>query len=357
MRVLPTHYFSRQDLEPTPVPQAPSVPLLAESTQQDLERIARDIRDRGRYAASRDMLLARQDLALVLAFLRFVGAITISESQEVVQVEPSGPLANDFPYVVSVFLKHGFSVFEDWGRRTKALPDRLIALEFLHHIETRRVEKSRAAGFVPEVIHKAPVAYAIIKARSESLRRDVYLMELNKDWNLYNLIGGKQEVQDDDDYACTLLREIEEKLSVARHRVLATPLCRAPLDSYSLTGGRGTLSHYPCTLFSIRISGHFVKRDKDRWFTEEEIVAMADSTEPRLMISPVYLDFLRHRLQGGLAALPYSLEHSIDDGTWYHKASALIAKHQDWVVPALTIIAALIAVAAAIVNALGLIRQ
>jgi len=251
MQLLPTHYFSKQDLEPIEGGPQPFIPLLSNGMIETLRRIAEEIRDKKSFVIPKSEFANHPDIAMFLGILRLVGAITIKELENTLHAESSGHLAADLPFIMYLYIKHGFAIFDDWNRRTKPLPDRLTALEFLHFIEKRRIESSRKAGFWTETVRTIPVSYAIIKARSESLGSDVYLFELNKDWNLYNLIGGKQEPEDNKDYRMTLLRELEEEIGVSRDRVMATQLLERPLDGYSLSGSRGTLIHYPCMLYAV----------------------------------------------------------------------------------------------------------
>jgi hypothetical protein len=203
MELLPTHYFSKQDLEPVEGLRQPFDILIGGEELGALERVALDLREERSCTIAKSEMARHSHIALFIATLRLIGATTTVDAGESIRVDSAGHLASDLPYILFLYLKHGFSVFDDWNRRTKSLPDRLTALEFLHFIERRRIECSRKAGFQPETIRTIPVSYAIIKARSESLGADVYLFELNKDWNLFNLIGGKQEPEDNHDYRQT----------------------------------------------------------------------------------------------------------------------------------------------------------
>ncbi len=57
------------------------------------------------------------------------------------------------------------------------------------------------------------------------------MLELNKDWDRYGLIGGKQEPQDMNDYRLTVLREIEEEIGVPKLEVRLVQLTEKPLES------------------------------------------------------------------------------------------------------------------------------
>lgn len=350
MKISPTYYYTRDDLEPNPGKATPSPFILNDLVRTDLEAIATRIQKEGYCEIDKETIASRPELSLYVSFLQLLGAVKVTKSQHRLRVTPSNHLARDLPYILSLYLKHGLVLFNDWSRRAKGLRGRLSALEFLHYIERERVDRSKATGIQPEVMRRIPVAFAIIKGRSENRGCDVYLLELNKDWNLYNLIGGKQESKDHGSYRETLLREIEEELGISRDRVLVTHLFEKPLDdAYSLSGSHGSLAQYPCMLFSVVILGDFSKRDKDRWFSEKELREMRKSQEPRLLINPQYLDFLLDRMEGGLSVLPYSIEKSIDSCSILQRLHTLVRKHSDWIVPALKILSAALAILAGLI--------
>lgn len=333
MNLLSSIFFSEDDLQPTGSGSDFPQNLLSKEILSRLEQLAREFQDKGVLTLSKEEVSRNTGIAMFVSFLKLFGVVEVTCEKEVIICRSTGYLAGDFPYVIFLLLKHGFSIFRDWERRYKPIPNRICALEFLHHIELERIEQSKAHGFAPEVIHTIPVSFALIKARSQKRKEDVFLFEINKDWRLYNLVGGKQKPEDAGNYETTILREIEEELGIPRSRVTLVPLTRQPLKGYGLTGNRGTLSYYPCMLYWVRIRGHFKVTERHCWLTEGEILRLwkeEKNTQRGLMVNPVYLDFIFNKLPGGLKGLDYSLDEPIDSFEWYFAVANFIKKNANW---------------------------
>jgi 8-oxo-dGTP pyrophosphatase MutT (NUDIX family) len=217
-------------------------------------------------------------------------------------------------------------------------------------MELERLEHSKRTGLRPRVFHVIPVAYAIIKAKSARKKRDLYLFELNKDWQMYNLVGGKQATCDDGSFDVTLRREIEEELGVDRRLVKLTCLTEKPLDGYSLSGHQGVLSHYPCMLYLAHFENHFDVGPKNRWFSLTELEQLRRDDTPGLMVNPVYLDFLMTKLPGGLAGLPYSFPTAIDRVSLTRRTADFLLRHSAWFLGGLALLAALITLIASLLQ-------
>jgi hypothetical protein len=325
MNLLPTHYFTAEQLRPTGTASPAPFELLPREAIEECNKLAEVLQDRGTTVFEEEELSARPHLLWFLALLRFLGPVVVLKRGTKFEVSSRGPLGRDVPRLISLYLTHGFHAFDDWTRRHRASPDRLAAIEFLHYLELRRIDSAKNIGTSPEIIREVPVAFAIIKAYSEKRRQDVYLLELNKDWN-------------------RCLREIEEELSIPRDNVSLTPLTRDPLTGYSLSGGHGTLGHYPCMIYWARIRGEFKARTKDTWLTESEFSEMRRSHAPGLVINPVYLDFLFHQLPEGLRGLQRSLDGVVEPAGGLHRVRDFVLEHKVWLIPTLAILAGLIAV-------------
>lgn len=349
MRLIPTRYFSPEDLEPISPPTNEAKPILPEASLKRIGDLALKLRDVSVLDVPLEHFEANPDVALFVALIHAVGAFRVSCEGDSVRLIAQNQLAQDSPYILFLFLKTGFPLFADWSRRCKTLPDRICALEFLHHMELQRMEYSKRSGLRPEILQSRPVAFAVIKARSAKRKQDVYLLELNKDWERYNLIGGKQEPEDRGDYHQTILREIEEELGVPRAMVQLTTLTEKPLLAFSLSGNRGSLASYPCMLFLAKFINSPPLRAKDKWFSEEELRRLKDETEPGLLINWIYLDFLFNELPQGLSGLDYSLKQPVDFGPWYIRVFDFLKTHKEWIVAILVILAALIAVIKALI--------
>ncbi len=263
--------------------------ILTEGVLNRIELLAVELRDKSAIDIQINDLNGNPDLALFIAFINAFGGLTIEHEKDKLRILATSPLAKNVAYVFFLFLRHGFHIFEDWTRRCRTLPNEMCAVEFLHHMETQRIEQSKRSGFIPEVIEERPVAFAIIKAFSEERGQPVYLLECNKDWQKYNFIGGKQEPQDGGDYRVTLLREIEEEIGAPRRDVQLTQLTGEVLHGYSLSGSRATLAHYPCMLYLAHFQKPITLKDKDKWFTEEELRKALTQSDSEFLINPVYL--------------------------------------------------------------------
>lgn len=349
MKLIPTRYFSEKDLEPLHVPTTEASTILPDEVLKKIKQLAIELRDKSYLEISKDYLHKHPDIAVFVGIIHSIGSARIVNETEKIRLSITGPLARDVAYALFLMFRDGFPIFDDWTRCHK-LPDGLSALEFLHHIELQRIEYSKRSGIRPEILNEFPVAFAVIKGYSSKRGKDVYLFELNKDWNRYNLIGGKKQPQDGIDYRNILFREIEEELGIKRSEVQLTPLTEKPIEGYSLSGGRGVLSRYPCMLFLAHFRTSISAREKDRWFTEDEIRKLRTSESPGLMINPLYLNFIFEELPGGLKELEYSLKSPIDEAPWYQIAETWILRHKEWIIAILGIITAIIVLIRAIMS-------
>lgn len=311
MKLVPTHFFRPQDLEPDDKETFEERCILSEESFPKIKSIASRLSQEDYVELSKDDIEENDDLQVYLSLINFLGATESVEKENKVQLSTSGPLAKEVGLAIFAYLKKGFPVFDDWFRRYRTLDDRLCTLEFLHHLELQRIKYAKRSGQKPEVLNEIPVSFAIIKRPSHEHQSDVYLFELNKDWKRYNFIGGKQEPEDKGDYKLTLYREIEEEIGVPREKVALTPLTEEPLEAYSLSGHAGVLTKYPCMLYFASFTEEFEIRPKDKWLTEDEIKQLRDSEDPGLMINPIYLDFLLQDYPKGLKGLGYSVEKPI----------------------------------------------
>lgn len=340
MKNIPTQYFSGEYLEPYSPAIKQATSSLSDATLQRIQLIATELRNKQYVILPLAEIRQHPDLAVFIAIIQAFGAIQIVETGSEWHLSTTSQLSRNMAYSLFLFLRDGFAVFDDWTRRSRTAPDRITAAEFLHQMELQRIEYSKRSGIRVEVLDEVPVSFAIIKARSG--KKAVYLLELNKDWNRYNFVGGKQEPQDQSDYHRTLLREIEEEIGVSRRDVKLTPLTDKPLDGYSLSGYRGALAHYPCMLFLAHFQKPFTIQAKHKWFSEEELRRNNDPESNIFMINPIYTDFLFNKLTGGLEGLDYSFNKPIDSLGWNHYAIEILKKHSEWIIALILIIAAII---------------
>lgn len=281
-------------------------------------------------------------LMMFSGFLKAFGAVKVSEKNDRIHISLLDKLASDVPRVFFLYLKYGFPIFPKWGNRFRTIPDQLLGIEFLHHMELERIEYSKRAGFKPEVLGEVPVAYAIIKGYSDKKRDDVYLLEFNTDWNRYNLIGGRREPEDGADYRKLIFREIEEELGIPRKEVKLTQLTENPIEGFSLSGNTGVLTRYPCMIFLAHFKNQLKLGLKDKWFTEKEIIELQNTKDIGLIINPAYLDFLFKNCIGKDKKLSYSFEESVEKIPLLQHCLNFITKNKEIIVAILVILGAII---------------
>ena len=244
-----------------------------------------------------EVLFAASELNAItrffLSFLATLGAIKLSDFADTqqVQVSISGKVARRIPLILSMFLRNGYVIFDDWSRVLNIPEDHLLGLEFLQQLELRRIDSSRREGKRPEFVDHRPAAFAVIRGKDKH-GQTAFLFETNKDWGRLNFIGGKQEPADLESYEETLRREITEELGIARNRVTLQRLNNEPIVGYAISGNAGGLTDYPAVLFGVTIRGKFPVRLRDRWLDLDTIRQCMELDDSPIMVNPSYMDFL-----------------------------------------------------------------
>ena len=248
-----------------------------------------------------------------IATLRMLGAISISQIDgNSVRIVRSGKIAAQLPKILTYYLKNQYIMIDDWSRLILN-EDHLSAAEIVNELEYRRVLQDQARGVQSVSFDSRPSAFAIICALNKRGER-AYLFELNKDWNRYNLIGGKQTESDRGSYEETVRREITEELGISRDRIRLYRLNETPMEGRAISANAGGLTSYPCVLFGCVISGKIEPRLKDRWIAERDVMAIA-TAEPRrteLMVNPDYLSFLLDGKSSVLQSVPISTQNRVE---------------------------------------------
>src|SRR5205823_3013675 len=135
--------------------------LLTDREYTGLVELSNRVRTDSVVTMATDELDASPTLRMFLDLLRVFGAVRVDTQAESVVIQPAGPLAKDMPYSLVAAMRSRSVLFEDWSKRHKSAPDRLSALEFLHHLELQRIASSVAHGVSPEVWVHRPVAFAV----------------------------------------------------------------------------------------------------------------------------------------------------------------------------------------------------
>jgi 8-oxo-dGTP pyrophosphatase MutT (NUDIX family) len=284
-----------------------------------------------------------------------LGVASVKEQGEQLRISRSGRLSRHIPELLQIFVAESFTLIDDWNRTHLIPEDRLSGLEVLRHMELQRIEQTRRAGRRPQPLAERPVAFAVFHARNQR-GEDCYLFEVNKDWRRLNLIGGKREESDGDDYAEAVAREISEELGIARDGLTLTRLNQEPIQGYSLSGNVGSLASYPCVLYGVTVKGNIKTRMHDKWLTEQEIRAGLAAADSPIMVNPQYLSFLLDGQPPRISTTPLSTSQIVesesidelvsDTESTFVRWTRVLTENKDLLTALLTLVAALIAVLA-----------
>jgi 8-oxo-dGTP pyrophosphatase MutT (NUDIX family) len=337
-------FFSADDLSPLHPPLQRAESILPGDQLDRVGRLAEALRQRPYIVeVPLEDLRRYPELHLFIAVVRGFGAIAVARHGNTLHLEATeraNELAGNFAYELYAVLRDGVIVFDDWFRRYPTPENLVSAIEFFQHVELQRIEAARRTGTDLELWGEIQVAYAIIKARSEKRKTDVYLLERNRSYGRYNFVGGKQKPDDLGDFEVTMRREMTEELQISADDVWLTELTPQPLETYALHHG-GLLTRYRCKLYLANFRRPVTPTDGNRWFTEEELRLNRHGTGETI-IHPVYMDFLLDGRQGGAKALPYSFETPIEREGQVRRVLDFIGGNEASIVGVLGILGALI---------------
>lgn len=286
------------------------VTLINEKELQEIDRISEGL------TSGLEQYVNVEELTTIqryfVATLRMLGAVSTSLQDEGrIRVARSGKIAAQLPKILAYYLRSQYIIIDDWSRLILN-EDHLSAAELVNELEYRRVLQDRSRGVVSINFDSRPSAFAVICATTIKGER-AYLFEVNKDWNRYNLIGGKQTDFDGGSYEETVRREMTEELGISRERIRLYRLNEEPIEGWAISANAGGLTSYPCVLFGCTISGQLTIRLKDRWITEKDLRTLMNS-EPehaKLMVNPDYLSFLMDGMNPVLRSVPVSLQERV----------------------------------------------
>ncbi len=298
-----------------------SVNLLNEKELQEIDKIAKNL------TAGLEQYVDTEDLTATqryfLATLRMLGAVsTLPQDKGRIRFARSGKIAAQLPKILAYYLRSQYVFIDDWSRLILN-EDHLSAAELVNELEYQRVLQDRSRGVLSINFDTRPSAFAVICATTIKGER-AYLFEVNKDWNRYNLIGGKQADSDNGSYEETVRREITEELGISRDRIRLYRLNEEPIEGWAISANAGGLTSYPCVLFGCTISGQLTVRLKDRWITEKDLRKLMNSEPERaeLMVNPDYLSFLMDGMDPVIRSVPVSLQERV-------KASSVLSTEDE----------------------------
>lgn len=233
-------------------------------------------------------------------------------------------------------------LFSTSGVDLRLIEDHLSAAELVNELEYRRVLEDQSRGILSMNFDTRPSEFAVICALTTKNDR-AYLFEINKDWNRYNLIGGKQLKSDNKSFEETVRREVTEELGISRDRVKLYRLNEDPIEGWAISANAGGFTSYPCVLFGCTIAGKLEARLKDRWITENDLRMLLSSEErsEEIMINPNYLSFLMEGSEPLLRSVPVSTQERVkassvvsiqDQGGWrctLHRWAQIAKENKD----------------------------
>jgi len=341
-RVYENLFFSENDLtNNNPKDINPSPVLVSSASIDKLKKLFETLRTQRRIKFKANSLDQNHEILILLDVFRTIGVLDISKESDYITVDVPTEFGLNFVLSFIVSLFQGFKILDNWYS-TKPIDDRLTGLQLLLSFEKRRVEQSKLYGVKPEVFRERPVAFGIIKSKEKWTDKEYILFEENKDWHKYNLIGGKQENNDQGSFEDTLFREIEEEIGINRKYVKLTRLNNQPISSYGLTGNFGALAGYPAYLFHVHFSVNFEISGRLKWIPMEEFKQNKTKDGKGFMISPFYLDFLFNHLEGGIESLTNSFKEPIIPNSKTGALLGFLVQKKEITVAIIVIVAALI---------------
>lgn len=276
-----------------------------------------------------------------LKILDGFGALSVDIIEHHMTISMISKIATNFCHSLLLSLLHRFPVIRDWYHLS-GVKKHFYGIDLLLFFERNRIELSRETGFRPEVFLHKNVSFSIIKGRSALRIEDVFLLQMNKDWQRYNFIGGKQEDIDNGDFKRTVLREIQEELNVDMNSVRVTELTKTPIRSYGMTGHNGALCSYDCMLYQAFFSKPIPSHAKNIWVSIDELKSNQGKKGEIFMINPYYRQFILNHLEGGLEELPYSFNNKIEGSSTVWKIISHVSENRTLYIAVLTILAAII---------------
>jgi 8-oxo-dGTP pyrophosphatase MutT (NUDIX family) len=169
------------------------------------------------------------------------------------------------------------------------------------------MEKRRLAPPVDpntaEVVRQEEVVAILIKSRQRRGFKtvDVYLCQRDENSGCYNFIGGKRRRQES--HRETAERKLFEELGLPVGTYKVEPLTMMtlapPLETRKISNETGVYTKYTFFLYhAMHITGQADRqnKNKNRWFTEQELLAGRGRRKERIMTHEEVLGALRGRI-------------------------------------------------------------
>lgn len=279
-------------------------------------------------------------ISSLLSLLVIAGSVSLTKNAGNLEINAVSDLGDNFNKVIGLYLELGIQAIDDW-HSTKRINERPVGLSVIEFLENRRLSECKRLGVTPKYAKTIPVSFAFIKGYSKRLKKDVFLFELNKNWDCYNLIGGKHyEPLDHNNPEKTVLREIQEELGVKKHKVRVVALTEKPIQG---EGFSRVWAYYPTMLYQAFFEEQFQIGPRNKWFSIDEIEQGKGYSNEKFMY---YLENALKTKTIDLNKLPYSFNNpAIDDfSSRSSQIKSFIIEHEVLIGAILTILAALIGI-------------
>ena len=188
-------HFLLTDLTPLGPASGPREPLLDAAVLDLVREVGDHLWKHGEYHFAIGTDSTSRGALAIVACLETLGAVeVVSLGEAEVTFRAATPFARGFVRSYLRCLEARIPIIENW-HVTQSLPDDIVGSGLVLHSEERRVAGLRRLGLNPEALSHRRVAFVVIKGRS-LFGKTLYLFDYNKNWDMYNLLGGKEELVD-----------------------------------------------------------------------------------------------------------------------------------------------------------------
>jgi 8-oxo-dGTP pyrophosphatase MutT (NUDIX family) len=263
-----------------------------------------------RIAANHGLVYEEALAALRMPLIFGALLCTVDPASNGLLVRAATDVARYFLKSLSIYLRYGLTLIEDWDHRedsARADSVALLGADFVYAMEQRRVFRY---GIVQPIRFESP-SQVVIKAYCSLRRKPVYLVQYDRFAQQYQLIGGRS--RDGETPIATIEREIGEELSgndLRPGRDYRLEFIERNLVVTQLSRTVGAFTQYHFSIFKAQFERPIKLGDGDRWVTEEELFLGKLDDGSRMPWND-HLARVANALPRGLDSLPYSFSQPI----------------------------------------------
>ena len=111
MKLIPTRYFFRKNLEPASLPTAQALPILPDKILERIKSLAIELRDKSYAELPTQYLDEHPDMAVFVGVIHSIGAARVVDKDEKLRLQVTGPLGGDVAYAFFLMLQYRFICF------------------------------------------------------------------------------------------------------------------------------------------------------------------------------------------------------------------------------------------------------